>query len=86
LFVSDFLVDYTANDSHVIFLAARYGHVAFLQFLFALPRIDILSENALIPACEFGHFECVRMLWERGIDPSRYDRLIRFLLSVFPLY
>lgn len=64
-------VDYTMHDSHVIFLAARYGHVAFMKFLFELPRIDILTENALIPACEFGHFECVRMLWERGLDPSR---------------
>jgi hypothetical protein len=66
------LVDYTFHDSHVIFLAARYGHVAFMRFLFELPRIDIVSENALIPACEFGHFEIVRMLWERGLDPSRY--------------
>jgi hypothetical protein len=64
-------VDYTINGSHIVFLAAKHGHLSLVQYFVALPRIDFLGDNPLIPACEFGHYEIVEILYKKGVDPSR---------------
>lgn len=67
------MVDPTTHNSHLIYVAARQGNLELIKKLLEYPFIDIHTDNPMMIACEFGHFEVVKLLYSLGADPSLAD-------------
>jgi len=61
------------HNFHLLYVASQFGNIEVVKHLLTIPNIDINTDNPMVIACEFGHYEIVKLLYERGADPSIAD-------------
>jgi len=66
-------IDLSMHNFHLLYVASQFGNIDVVKHLLTIPNIDINSDNPMVIACEFGHYEIVKLLYERGADPSIAD-------------
>ncbi|KAI1730109.1 cytochrome p450 domain-containing protein [Ditylenchus destructor] len=63
----------------VLHCAACHGHLEIIRAMLDLSEksVDRNGDTALFYAATFGHYECAKLLLERGADPNHLDKRIR---------
>jgi ankyrin repeat protein len=66
-------IDLSTHNYHLLYVASQFGNIEVVKHLLTIPNIDINTDNPMVIACEFGHYEIAKLLYEKGADPSIAD-------------
>jgi ankyrin repeat protein len=66
-------IDLSTHNFHLLYVASQFGNIEVVKHLLTIPNIDINTDNPMVIACEFGHYEIAKLLYEKGADPSIAD-------------
>lgn len=66
-------VDLSTHKFHLLYVASQFNNIEVVKHMLTIPNIDLNTDNPMVIAAEFGHYEIVKLLYEKGADPSIAD-------------